>query len=115
MSQLTDKIAFGVIIHKYVKNPSTSPTFTAEQVEKLWTLASKYQKIQENGCNRSLTIDEIKDEGMIENSINKILAEHFTGVTADFSGDPRGYVVKIHFPGNEYNTWGGAESGYGIG
>lgn len=41
------------------------------------------------------------------------------GVTATFSGDPRGYVVKLHFgpdakrqPGN---TWGGTEVGWGIG
>ena len=37
-----------------------------------------------------------------------------SGVTADFSGDPRGYVVKLHLPSGKYNTFGGLESGYGV-
>ena len=28
---------------------------------------------------------------------------------------PRGYVVKLHLPSGKHNTWGGKESGYGIG
>jgi hypothetical protein len=32
----------------------------------------------------------------------------------DFGGDPRGYTVKVHLPNHAYNTWGGAESGYGV-
>jgi hypothetical protein len=36
------------------------------------------------------------------------------GFSADFSGDPRGYVVKLHLPSGAYNTWGGKESGYGV-
>ena len=31
-----------------------------------------------------------------------------------FHGDPRGYVLKIMLPSGRYNTWGGAESGYGV-
>lgn len=37
------------------------------------------------------------------------------GATATFSGDPRGYVVKLHLPSGRHNTWGGKEEGYGIG
>ena len=36
------------------------------------------------------------------------------GIKADFGGDPRGYAVKLHLPGGAYNTWGGAESGWGV-
>lgn len=38
------------------------------------------------------------------------------GLTCEFSGDPRGYVVKLHSnkPGF-YNTFGGRSAGYGIG
>ncbi len=37
------------------------------------------------------------------------------GARADLSGDPRGYVVKLHLPSGRWNTWGGQESGYGVG
>ena len=43
------------------------------------------------------------------------------GVLADECGDPRGFSVKIHFTYADrenrkpYNTWGGAETGWGIG
>jgi len=34
----------------------------------------------------------------------------------EFPGDPRGFTVKLHAPnGQVFNTWGGAETGYGIG
>jgi hypothetical protein len=40
--------------------------------------------------------------------------------TVELSGDPRGYVVKLLAPTEElrrslWNTWGGAESGFGVG
>lgn len=28
--------------------------------------------------------------------------------------DPRGYPVKLELPSGRYNTWGGAEGGFGI-
>jgi hypothetical protein len=34
---------------------------------------------------------------------------------ADVTGDPRGYCLKLHLPNGDHNTWGGKESGYGIG
>ncbi len=36
------------------------------------------------------------------------------GVRPNFGGDPRGYTVKLHLPTGVYNTWGGAEEGYGV-
>lgn len=29
-------------------------------------------------------------------------------------GDPRGSTVRVKFPSGVYNTWGGAEHGYGV-
>lgn len=41
------------------------------------------------------------------------------GCEATVEGDPRGWVVKLHWPdlgqNAPYNTWGGVESGWGVG
>ena len=36
------------------------------------------------------------------------------GTVPNFSGDPRGFVVKLHFPNGACNTWGGESSGFGV-
>lgn len=33
----------------------------------------------------------------------------------EVTGDPRGYCLKLHLPDGSHNTWGGKESGWGIG
>lgn len=53
-----------------------------------------------------------KREAQIERRIKQLCDE--IGLPVDFGGDPRGYTVKVFFPSGKYNTWGGAESGYGI-
>jgi hypothetical protein len=47
--------------------------------------------------------------------IVRVLADYDHRISYTSSGDPRGYPIKLHFPGKEYNTWGGAETGWGIG
>lgn len=49
----------------------------------------------------------------IEERVRALAAKN--GATVNLSGDPRGYVVKLHLPSGRYNTWGGPESGYGVG
>lgn len=41
------------------------------------------------------------------------LAE-LAGVTPRLCGDPRGYALKLVLPTGRYNTWGGAEEGWGV-
>lgn len=77
-------------------------------------------------CNDPLTDAEEKRldrlDHQAETEVQHIMALY--GARASFDGDPRGYVVKLHFPpkpGMPYdgrvpaNTWGGDECGYGIG
>lgn len=35
-------------------------------------------------------------------------------VPVKLGGDPRGYTVKLRLPSGAYNTWGGADDGYGV-
>ena len=53
-----------------------------------------------------------KREGQIERRIKEVCDA--IGLPVEFGGDPRGYTVKVFFPSGKYNTWGGAESGYGV-
>lgn len=42
----------------------------------------------------------------------------YTGVRAELGGDPRGYVLKLFSTTKKplpHNSWGGAESGWGVG
>jgi hypothetical protein len=40
----------------------------------------------------------------------------YAGIETQFKvgGDPRGYCLKITLPDGNYNTWGGAEDGWGF-
>lgn len=81
--------------------------------------------IAERQCSEEMSDAETarveKREKLLESSITRIVTAYGGRVT--FAGDPRGYVVKLHFEpkkGTPYdgrkpaNTWGGEEEGYGI-
>jgi len=89
-------------------------TIQTEDFLEMVRLAKVLHKIAEHECNG---YSYKAMEGRKFNSqvtIGTIAVKY--GLKVDFDGDPRGYVVKIHAPkGDVYNTWGGRESGYGIG
>lgn len=73
--------------------------------------ARRLTQLAENDCNRGLDAAEDKEVTRREKRIAELLTQY--GLTANFSGDPRGYVVKIvGLPGN---TWGGDSEGFGVG
>ena len=87
-----------------------------ERNEMQWVvrLAKEYHRIQEHDCNGTKTPRMATRETTIENLIRDIVTK--VGLRVHFDGDPRGYCVKLHAPNQDvYNTWGGKESGYGIG
>lgn len=53
-----------------------------------------------------------KRQEQIEKRITAICAKF--GLKVECGGDPRGYTIKMFFPGEPYNTMGGRESGWGI-
>lgn len=79
--------------------------------EGLVRLARSYQRLQETACNRELTRREKTREANLERRIAEECKAIGLGVT--FSGDPRGFVVKLQFPDGASNTWG--QDGWGIG
>jgi len=78
--------------------------------------ANTIQRLAARECSVEMSEAESKREELraaaCEARIAKMLAPY--GVTVDTSGDPRGFCVKLMLPSGKYNTWGGAESGYGV-
>lgn len=81
---------------------------------KLKSLARAHNRLMETQCNRELTVREMSRVGSVRDAIIAILAEYSLSLKVNFSGDPRGYTVKIHFPDGRGNTWGGDSEGWGI-
>ena len=85
--------------------------------------ALRYGRIQVSRCNddpsdKPAGWEERRDskETQLEDDMRQIIAEDFPKGFAilEFGGDPRGYTVKLKRPDGRYNTWGGAESGWGV-
>lgn len=53
-----------------------------------------------------------KRSAQLERRIAEVCAE--LGCSVSFSGDPRGYTVRLHLPSARGNTWGGDTYGWGV-
>jgi hypothetical protein len=74
---------------------------------------SEYQLLAVKDCNKGLN----DDDKFRESEIEKWLTERgaYLGVVFTFEGDPRGFTIKMKTPrSGKYNTWGGADVGYGV-
>ena len=92
-------------------------------VKTLRDLAKKYERLQIEQCNGDepdagsaewqarLAAQDDKLEARI---LAHVAAAFPAGYRVTFGGDPRGFTVKVHTPDGRYNSFGGAEDGYGI-
>lgn len=71
-------------------------------------------RLAETACNRELTRAESARDAQLDGEFKALCAE--IGAKAHISGDPRGHVYHVILPGDNapYNTWGGAERGWGV-
>jgi len=78
--------------------------------------AVTYARIQESRCSEEMseraTARLERREAQIERRIGHLAA--YIGCGVKFTGDPRGYCVRLILPDGRYNTWGGAEDGWGV-
>ena len=88
------------------------PTVAVRMAQALLRDAAGIQRHCVNACNREVTPQETARCRHAESRIRRLLESYDVGVS--LNGDPRGYCVKLHFASGRYNTWGGAESGYGV-
>lgn len=47
-------------------------------------------------------------------AVELLTASDVAWMSVKTGGDPRGYCLKVKFHGGQYNTWGGAEEGWGF-
>lgn len=78
-------------------------------------LSKSYHTLQEKACNVELNTRDMTREKNIEREITELAAQ--LNLSVMFTGDPRGYCVKLiaNDVKGFYNTWGGQDDGYGIG
>jgi len=95
----------------------------------LMDLATSYDKIQQGWCD--INYDDMtrsiieRRESRIEKTIKDLLAPYQKQVMnrlgdyepgplikIEFSGDPRGFCIKLYLKSKRYNNWGG--EGWGI-
>ena len=78
----------------------------------LYKLALACERNATELCN---TANHVDTRDKLRARIKTIAAKHGVNLIADVTGDPRGYCLKLYLPDESYNTWGGKESGFGIG
>jgi hypothetical protein len=74
-------------------------------------MAAKHHAMQEKKCNENYSDADERAEEILEGQIEALIPGN---IRVLFTGDPRGYTVKLLLPGGEYNTWGGKECGWGV-
>ncbi len=84
--------------------------------------AATHRRLQEAQCNRELRPSEVRKERQIEERIRTLVGrlpplpplDSGKRIAVEFSGDPRGYTVKLVVPGDRGgNTWG-LDGRYGV-
>lgn len=68
-------------------------------------------KHAENACNRELSEREVKKAKILETAICAVILKR--GWTAEFGGDPRGFVVKLYGTGLPSNDFSG-DGAFGV-
>ena len=78
----------------------------------LHVLGIECQRNAEKLCN----VEGYEDQrDRLRAKLEKIERKHGVKLAAEVAGDPRGYCLRVVMPRGDYNTWGGAEHGYGFG
>lgn len=91
-----------------------NPIHIAGVARTLMRHAATLGRLAVKDCNVGLTDDELAKENRTQVKIGELCRDELPGVRPKFNGDPRGYVVKLILPTGLYNTWGGAEDGWGV-
>jgi hypothetical protein len=78
----------------------------------MYTVATRMHTIAEHACNRELSPREVREDGELDAAFKALCS--YIGCRARLNGDPRGYVASVLFPDGAYNSWGGAECGWGV-
>lgn len=110
-----DKAEFIRVLREHAQQAGKS-MLSQLQVDRLCALASWHHRTQEHRCERELTETEEARETKLEKEIAEIVRLIDAGV--NFTGDPRGFTVKLRIKRSDGtprgNTLGGDEEGWGV-
>lgn len=117
-----DRLQFEQVLVEAGRVPNNgftiAPDVTVNAARLLMRHGATYGRLAEIECSVELTQRQQtqleKRQEQLERRIRQIVATLGEGFDVNFSGDPRGYTVKITLPTKRYNTWGGEESGWGV-
>lgn len=128
MSTLRDKLEFVALLSDELKGkplpgigsiakvfnnvPTFQPCHITSLAMDIFRLASTHGRLMTEKCNRQLTEREERKIENIRVRLAKVLGG--TGIKLNCGGDPRGYTIKLILPSGRYNTWGGADEGWGV-
>ena len=91
---------------------------TPSMIHDLRRFAKAYARIQMRWCNDNMSDMERARVEKREVSLEALIrdcAASIPGVKSVlFTGDTRGYTVRLMLESGRFNTWGGAESGWGV-
>lgn len=107
--------------------PTAAPHWIADTVTALYRLGRRASNVAVRLCNGQ--IEQEKYDRAQERNERAAEAALLTLFTADgkrpdalpdgwavkTGGDPRGYCLRLFTPSKPHNTWGGEESGWGVG
>ena len=91
-----------------------TPREAAQDAAELCRFATSLSRLNEIACNSGLTERQERRKQNLQTRIKTVL-ESAGLVLNHFNNDPRGYSVYLDLPDGSYNSFGGRESGYGIG
>lgn len=92
---------------------------SSAEIDRIFRLARRANRYNTAACNRELSPREAKlaekTDAEFEALVAEIAKREGLAVGVKCKGDPRGYPFKIRVePDRPYNTWGGAEDGWGV-
>ena len=92
--------------------PNEKDLTIIDLAKQLMKLARKHDRLQVCDCNVGLSDKQRAQEKRIEDKVVELCGTF--GFKVKFSGDPRGCTVKLILPSGRYNSFGGAEDGWGV-
>jgi hypothetical protein len=91
-----------------------APCEAAHDATEPCRLANSLNRLNELACNSGLSERQERRKQKLQERIKTVLDR--AGLSLNhFESDPRGYAVYIDLPDGSYNSFGGRETGYGIG
>ena len=93
-------------------SPGQAPHHVVERAKHYRRMARRLHRFAEADCNGTAT--PTMEKGDAKNEAEAVRLGVKDGYGVKVGGDPRGYCLKLILPTGRYNTWGGAEEGWGV-